>query len=391
VELNLGNSLIPITGVVLLLRSVLEGSYWEALQFSPAVAAVTLLACWMSIRWAIDQFNSESVLFRESERLDLGLWLRHLLSNRKPTPTVAAAVGCGTLILMIKFFLSSAMTTPSGFGGFVHTVLVTQLAVIAVPALLMTFLLTRSPRQTLLLKLPSWWAIPAAALLAVVLHPAANRLQMVVERLYPINESVRAALEEMQHVIGQANFWSLVLILGVVPALCEELAFRGFILSGFRHLGHRWRAIVYSALFFGLTHGVLQQSMIASLLGVVIGYLAVQSGSIFPGIAFHVLHNTLAVANSRIAPEWIPDSPLARMFVTPVDGGGCLFTWLTVVVGSLIGVLLLIWFGRSPCPMSAEESLEAAIERGEHDDLSPTVEQAPSGAVGIGRLQNEIA
>ena len=92
VELNLGNSLIPVTGVVLLLRSVLEGNYWQAVQFSPVVAAVTLVACLLAIRWAVDQFNSESVLFRESERLDVGLWLRHLLRDRQPTPTVAAAV-----------------------------------------------------------------------------------------------------------------------------------------------------------------------------------------------------------------------------------------------------------------------------------------------------------
>ena len=58
VELNLGNSLIPVTGVVLLLRSVLEGNYWQAVQFSPAVVAVTLLACLLAIRWAVDQFNS---------------------------------------------------------------------------------------------------------------------------------------------------------------------------------------------------------------------------------------------------------------------------------------------------------------------------------------------
>ena len=34
VELNVGNSLIPITGIVLLLRSVLEGNYWQAVQFA---------------------------------------------------------------------------------------------------------------------------------------------------------------------------------------------------------------------------------------------------------------------------------------------------------------------------------------------------------------------
>ena len=87
---------------------------------------------------------------------------------------------------------------------------------------------------------------------------------------------------QMQRALRGANFWLLLLLIAAVPAVCEELAFRGFILSGFRHLGHKWRAIVYSALLFGLAHGILQQSLIASLVGVVLGYLAVQSGSILP-------------------------------------------------------------------------------------------------------------
>ena len=102
VELNLGNSLIPITGMVLLLRSLLEGIYWQALQYLPVVLAVTLAACWLAVRWAVDQFNSESVLFRESERFDVGLWLRHLLRDRQATPTVAAAVFCGVVILLVQ-------------------------------------------------------------------------------------------------------------------------------------------------------------------------------------------------------------------------------------------------------------------------------------------------
>ncbi len=133
------------------------------------------MACLLAIRWAVDQFNSESVLFRESERLDVGLWLRHLLRDRQPTPTVAAAVFCGVLILVVNFFLSFSLTMPEGFGGFARMVLTTQLAVIATPALLMTLMLTSSPRQTLLLKWPPWLTIPAAALLAVVLHPGGQR------------------------------------------------------------------------------------------------------------------------------------------------------------------------------------------------------------------------
>ena len=150
----------------------------------------------------------------------------------------------------------------------------------------------------------------------------------------------------MQAMFHQADFWPLVLVIALGPAVCEELAFRGFILSGFRHLGHKRRAIVYSALLFGLTHGILQQSLIACLLGTILGLLAVQSGSILPGMVFHVVHNTLAVANSRITPETIAKFPLLRELVTPVTGGGCTFEWPLVVVGSLGAVLLMMRFGQ---------------------------------------------
>ena len=154
VELNLGNSLIPVTGIVLLLRSVLEGDYWQAAQYSPVVAAVTLAACLMAIRWAVEQFNCEAVLFRESERLDLRLWAAAVVARRRPTPSAAAAVCCGVLILMLHFFVSCSLTAPADFGGLARTFLVPQLLVIVPPALLMTLIFTRSPRETLLLRRP---------------------------------------------------------------------------------------------------------------------------------------------------------------------------------------------------------------------------------------------
>jgi sodium transport system permease protein len=188
VTLNVGNSLIPVTGVVLLLRTMLEGNYVEALPYVPLVVVVTLGCCWLAIRWATDQFNTESVLFRESERWGVGLWIRHLLRDREATPSFSEAMFCGVLILLIRFFLNFAVTTPQTFREFAVLVAVTQLVVIATPALLMTIMLTRSPARTLLLSKPPWPAPLAAALLAVVLHPAVNLLQTVVMRVYPLNE-----------------------------------------------------------------------------------------------------------------------------------------------------------------------------------------------------------
>ena len=374
VELNVGNSLIPVTGIVLLLRSVLEGDYWEAVLYSPIVAAVTLASCLMAIRWAVEQFNSEGVLFRESERLDLWLWIRRLLRDRRPTPTASAAACCALLILTVQFFVTCSISTPAGLDGLARMVLIPQLLVIMPPVLLMTFLLTGSPRETLLLKRPPWLAVPAAALLAVALHPLANLLQDLVQRLYPVSSDVLPKLTEFKELFNNTNVWTLLLLIAVVPAVCEELAFRGFILSGFRHLGHRRRAIVYSALLFGVTHGILQQSLIASLVGVVLGYVAVQSGSIVPCMVFHLCHNALVIVNSRIV---LPDSAVLRGFVTPVKDGGCLFTWPAIVTGVMAAFLLLRWFARLPCGKSPEESLEETIDRGHKGALPPVEETVP--------------
>lgn len=369
VELSLGNSLIPVSGVVLMLRSMMEGNFLRDWPFVFPVAAVTLACCVLAVRWAVEQFNSESVLFRESERFHVGLWLRHLRQDRKPTPTVAAALFCGVLILVARFFISLSVPQPKGFHDTAVLALVTQLALILAPAVLMTVILTSSPRQTLLLRRPSWLALAVAAALAVVLHPSVLAVRAAVMRLYPISDQVREQFEGM--FAGAPAFWQLILVMAVLPAICEELAFRGFVLSGFRHLGHRWRAIVYSALLFGLTHAILQQQILTCLVGLVIGLLAVQSGSILPGMLFHVIHNALMLAaaqvSDKITPQLLDRWPLLAWLVAPSDEG-MVFRWPAVVASALAALALLAWFQRLPYTKSAEEERYEALLRASHTE-----------------------
>lgn len=370
-ELNFGNSLIPVTGVMLLLRSLLEGHYMLALQYSPVVIGVTLISCVIAIRWAIDQFNSESVLFRESERLDIGLWLMSLLRERKATPAVASAIFCCIVIIFIKFFMSFAIAVPSdqsSFVAFAKMALITQLVVILTPVLLMTIVLTKSPRETLLIKKCHVLAIPAAFLLAVFLHPLSNLLQSVVMKIYPVSEGAMSAMQELTLMFNNANIWLLILVLALAPAICEELTFRGFILSGFRHIGHKWRAIVLSAFFFGVIHGILQQSMIACLVGLILGYIAVQTGSIWPCMVFHFTHNSLAVLNTRITPSLFENVRGLGSFIIPIEHGGCTFSVSMIIFSSLASILLLVWFGLLPYQKSPEEELQQAIANGELPD-----------------------
>src|SRR5439155_21987221 len=86
IELNLFYSLVPITGVALLLRALILGSYDVAFRFFLPVLVPTLVYAAVALRWAIDQFQREEVLFREAEQFNLYSWIRHLFRDREPMP-----------------------------------------------------------------------------------------------------------------------------------------------------------------------------------------------------------------------------------------------------------------------------------------------------------------
>jgi len=372
VQLELGTSLIPVTGVMLLLRSLIEAEYDDVLRYFLPVAVVTITCCLLAIRWAIDQFNNESVLFRESERFDLRLWCRHLVRDRGETPTVVLAVMCGLFLLLIRFFASLLSTRPTGWHDFATTTVMTQMTLILMPPLLIAWILTSRPAKSLLFQRSSLMAILVAALLAVCLHPSVLLLTDFVHLVYPLNTELAKTIAEM---IQQApNLWIMLVVFSVVPAICEEIAFRGFILSGLRHLGSKWQAIVLSSLFFGLAHMVLQQSITATIVGCVIAYIAIQSGSLWPCMAYHVVHNAMPflLLNSMDTSSQIPaslallvrqnDARWIDLLVRQNDAGYT-FHGPVVILSALLGVALLYWFRRLPYQPTKEEALQLALNQ----------------------------
>ncbi len=80
----------------------------------------------------------------------------------------------------------------------------------------------------------------------------------------------------------------------VLPALVEEMIFRGYILGALRPHGDGL-AIVLSAVLFGLFHGNVLQIPFALILGLVMGYLTVQTDSIWPAVLLHFTNNLMSV------------------------------------------------------------------------------------------------
>lgn len=365
-QLDLGTSLIPVTGMMLLLRSLMEGQVLESLRYAVPVVLVTGVCCLMALRWAVDQFNRESVLFRESEQWGLGLWLRHLMRDRGDTPNFAEAMLCAVLLLVIRFFAGFLAGAPGSFAELRTSLVVTQLAFIAAPPLFMAVMLTRRPAKALLLSAPSFAVtIPGAILLAATLHPAMIIVAQLIQQIYPFSPDIKAALKPFSLLLSDAPLWQVVLLVCLVPAICEELAFRGFILSGLRRIGHKWTAIVLTAAFFGAVHVVLQQSIAAFVVGVVLGYVAVKTGSILPAMAYHFTHNALSVFTQRITDDLVLDYPVLRLiYERASDGEGWSYSSSATAIAAVAGIGILLWYKSLPYEATCEEVLEETRDRG---------------------------
>ena len=119
------------------------------------VVAVTLACCLLAIRWAEDQFNRESVLFRESERLELRRWLGAPGARSAGHAALAEAFFCVAIIYRgaVLHAIGAVGQVPANpdFSFLALLMFISQVVCIALPALLMTMILTRRPLKTLLL------------------------------------------------------------------------------------------------------------------------------------------------------------------------------------------------------------------------------------------------
>ncbi len=343
-ELSLGTSLVPVTGAVFLVRSLIEGRYTEAFVHLPVVVLVTVCCCSLSIRWAIRQFESEAVMFREADRWNIRLWLHQVWRDRGDTASPTEAI-LGGLIIVVGMFFAQFVA-----GSHVHdwnsiaiSTVCVQIGLILTPCLLMAIFLTRSVRRALRIHRPQWTHVAAAILIGIALHPSYMILGQGISQVYEIGEETAAVMQVFQKLLLSQPLWSILLLLALLPAVCEELVFRGFIFGGLLRQGGALRAIVVSALFFGFIHPVLQQSIAACVMGLILGFIAWRTGGVVCTIIVHAVNNMLSLILA-----WCPfnqvNLPSSLEWAIYSDGDSWSYQpgWITMSIFMALALLIVL-------------------------------------------------
>ena len=302
VELSPFYSLVPVTGVALLMQKLMLSPGLTTvpwLYFIPVLAPIAIYSG-LALRWAIDQFQREEVLFREAERLDVRLWLKRAFQEKTATATAGQAMFCFVTLLGLAWLTLGLGGDPAIKQA------VSMLAFVATPPMLMAILLNLRPIDSLRLWLPKSQDVGLALGLAVLLVPA-----IVWGRHDLLRDNQQ--LEDLLGDTGaQVDLVQLVAF-GFLPTIAEELAFRGFILTGLRKRYRPRTAVMLCAFLGALFHMNVFRFVPIFAMGVLLGLVTLRSGSVWPGILLRFVAKAAFlysfVIGDRIAetvsPEWI--------------------------------------------------------------------------------------
>lgn len=188
---------------------------------------------------------------------------------------------------------------------------------------LCTWLITRwSVRRTgrkafLRLEPPSQPArnLGFAFVIVLVAQPAIMALAWL-NLQFPFGESYlsfeKTQMDMIENYLRSDHVFLFTLFhVAVVPSICEEILFRGYVLRNFEKSMATGAAIVLSGLLFGLYHIRLTQLIPLAVLGMLLAWMTIRTGSIWPAVMAHFANNGSAVSLATFYPELAFDESLS--------------------------------------------------------------------------------
>ncbi len=176
------------------------------------------------------------------------------------------------------------------------------------------------------------------------------------------SEPSNTDMEFLEAFFADASPLVALISVAVIPAVCEELLFRGYLFDSFKGKKNSVWAVIITAVLFSAIHFDIYKMAPILIMGLAFGYIAAKTGSVLIPIIFHLINNSLSLISfySLTGEETAQLTPIisARVylwFAVAAFGGGALLVysgvrllsdkprkrWLTVTV-SVLSIVIFI-------------------------------------------------
>lgn len=297
IELDGFTSTIPVVNISLLIKSVL--SFKFDLNLIAIVFVSNFAFMILSVLLLSKMFNSEEILFGNNRSFSFLEKRSNIKKGTMPTISDGAILYAVGLVLLI--YVGSLVQLKFKMAGLA----ITQVMIICLPFLFAYYIKTDF-KKTFSLQKVNLKQILGGILIWMGGFVLINLITQITLYLFPQNMEVAEALTDA--IIIKDNLVLNLAIVALMPAICEEIFFRGFIFTSFKGKSSSKIAIITSGILFGFMHMDFLRIIPTSILGIIFAYTVYKSESIFIAMILHFINNSIAVLVSHY-----PNSELVKM------------------------------------------------------------------------------
>ena len=192
------------------------------------------------------------------------------------------------------------------------------------------------------------WIILIGVVLMFVSLPVTNQLtrwnesttifssfEKLEDYLKMLEETAAATTEKMLNVNTFGGLLLNLLVIALIPAIGEELTFRGVLQQGLMRKMNPHVAIVISAAIFSFIHFQFYGFLPRMFLGLLLGYMFYITDSLWTSILMHFVNNGTAVVVYYLNNK-------GTISIDPEHFGEVPNLWM-VSISAIITVLLIVW------------------------------------------------
>lgn len=289
VELTTLTATIPIVNVSLMIVKLFTFTYDYALF--GLVLLSNVVYSLLAVLILAKVYNSETVLFDEGMG-SLKIFNKRSEMKENQIPGIGDVILLLCVQLLLMFYIGSYAQVKLGFGG----IAVTQAIILIVPQAYLWYL-KADYKKVLSLKIPKWNHLVGAFVVWMGIFAVTMAVSFI---LMPFMEDSVESLTGIADMFLKQPLWLLVLVVAFMPAIGEELMFRGFVYGSLKDKTKNIVAMLLTSALFGIYHMSLIKFFTTSLLGLAFVFVVSETGSIACSMLMHFMNNLISVLLTKI-------------------------------------------------------------------------------------------
>jgi sodium transport system permease protein len=298
VEFTTDLAMIPVVNSALVTFALLQGKATAWLFF--ATLGSNMLMAFLAIVWTKDMFEQESMLTRGGGEINYKFWT---WEHEETLPSATQALITFLLAFAVFFSGGSWLVQVIDFPMVAVNAFAMVLSLLLVPFIIVMVLKVDS-RRTFHLKRPPLGGLVAGMGMAMGwIAISITALTWMTNQGWLSPELMQES-SEIYAGFNELGLGLQLLIMAIVPAICEEFLYRGIMLSSFAKRYGNAVAIILVGCLFAVMHQSPIQKVMHIFLGMILAWSVLKTGSIWVGVGMHFLNNAFVVILS-----WWAGSP----------------------------------------------------------------------------------